>query len=78
MKRRMLRDTLRSNLGLTEELLRFVQDFPDAAEWVKARVPPETWARLDDPSEFVLPLAPKEGHTWTGSSDQGERPESWS
>ncbi|KAK4234786.1 hypothetical protein C8A03DRAFT_46963 [Achaetomium macrosporum] len=66
VKRKMLRDTLLSSLGLTEELLRFVQDCPDAAEWVKARVPPETWARLEDPSEIVLPLEPKEGHTWTG------------
>ena len=76
MKRTMLLNTLRSNLGFTEELLRFVQDCPDAAEWVKARVPPESWARLEDPSEIGVPLEPKEGHTWTGSSDRIEHPES--
>ncbi|KAH6843404.1 hypothetical protein B0I37DRAFT_346917 [Chaetomium sp. MPI-CAGE-AT-0009] len=76
VKRHMLHDTLLSNLCLTELLLRFVQDFPDAAEWVKARVPPEAWARLEDPSEPVLPLEPKEDQTWTGSSDPVERPES--
>jgi hypothetical protein len=66
----MLLNKLLINLGLTVELLRFVQDSPDAAEWVKARVPPESWARLEDPSEIgVVPLEPKEGHTWTGSSD---------
>jgi hypothetical protein len=67
MKQTMLLDTLRSNLGLTQELLRFAQDCPDAAEWVKARVPPEAWARLEDPSEIGVPLEPKEGDTWTGS-----------
>lgn len=76
MKRRMLRNTLLSNLGLTESLLRFVQDCPDAAEWVKARVPLEAWARLEDPSEFVLPLEPEEGHSPTESSDRVEHPES--
>lgn len=63
VKRAMLLNTLRSNLSLTEELLRFVQDCPDAAEWVKARVPPESWARLEDPAEIVVSLEPKEGHT---------------
>jgi hypothetical protein len=72
----MLLHTLRSNLGLTAELLHFVQDFPDAAEWVKARVPPESWARLDDPSEIGVPLELEEGHTWTGSSGVTERAES--
>ena len=72
----MLRNTLLSNLGLTESLLRFVQDCPDAAEWVKARVPLEAWARLEDPSEFVLPLEPEEGHSRTESSDRVEHPES--
>ncbi len=76
MKRRMLRNTLLSNLGLTESLLRFVQDYPDAAEWVKARVPLEAWARLEDPSEFVLPLEPEEGHSRTESSDRVGHPES--
>ncbi|KAL2127967.1 hypothetical protein VTI74DRAFT_9919 [Chaetomium olivicolor] len=76
VKREMLRDTLLSNLGLTEELVRFAQDCHGAAEWVKARVPPDTWARLEDHSDIVLPLEPKEGHTWTESSDRVERPES--
>ncbi|KAK3292990.1 uncharacterized protein B0H64DRAFT_403257 [Chaetomium fimeti] len=76
VKRHMLRHTLLSNLCLTEELLRFVKDFPDAAERVKARVPPEAWARLEDPSEFVMPLEPDEGHTWAESSDRVECPES--
>lgn len=76
VKRSMLRSTLLSGSGLTEELLQFVQDCPEAAEWVKARVPPESWARLEDPSEFVLPLEPREGNTWTGSPDLAERSES--
>ncbi len=77
MKRRMLYDTLRKNLCLTEELLRFVEDCPEAAEWVKARVPAKLWARLEDRSEFVVPLETNEDFTWTGPSSSVERPESW-
>lgn len=76
IKRVMLRDTLLSNLYLGENLRRFIQDFPDAVAWVKARVPPETWARLEEPSEMVLPREPKKGHAGTESSDGAERPES--
>ncbi|KAK3898555.1 hypothetical protein C8A05DRAFT_47159 [Staphylotrichum tortipilum] len=67
---------LRSNLGFTEELLRFVQDCPDGAEWVKARVPPEAWARLEDRLEIRGTLEPKEGDTRTRSSGQVKHPES--
>lgn len=56
VKTHMLLDTLLSNMRLGEENLRFVRKFPDGAEWVKAQVPPEAWARLDDPSERILPL----------------------
>ena len=66
MRRQMLRDTLVSNLTLTVNLVRFANENPETAEWVKARVPPETWARLDDPSELVV----DEGHPWfQGSLD---------
>jgi hypothetical protein len=53
------------NLTLTVNLVRFAKENPGAAEWVKARVPPETWARLDDLSELVV----GEGHPWFGSLD---------
>lgn len=79
VKRDSLRRTLLGNLGLTEELLRFVRDCPDAAEWVKARVPSEAWARLEDPSEYVLPFEAqypgvKQDGDSTECSDQAERP----
>ncbi|KAK3900817.1 hypothetical protein C8A05DRAFT_45412 [Staphylotrichum tortipilum] len=74
IKREILYDTLRSNLTLTEDLLRFVQDCPEPAEWVKARVPPEVWARLED--EIVLLLHPNEGCIRAGSLDRVVRPES--
>ena len=52
--RRDLRNTLARNLMLTEELERFARDNPGPAEWVRARVPPEAWARLNDPSEVEI------------------------
>ncbi len=63
MKRARLLNTLRSNLGLTEELLRFVQDCPDGAEWVKARVPPETRARVEHLSEIRVMSSDRVKHT---------------
>ncbi|KAL2147268.1 hypothetical protein VTI28DRAFT_10258 [Corynascus sepedonium] len=51
-QREMLRTTLVSGLGLTHELVRFVEDHPEEAAWVKARVSPEAWARLNDSSEY--------------------------
>ncbi|KAK4139211.1 uncharacterized protein C8A04DRAFT_40906 [Dichotomopilus funicola] len=63
VKRWILYETLLSNLGLTEELLGFVRDCPEAAEWVKLRVPPEAWARLEGLSTFALQqYEPEEGH----------------
>ncbi|KAL2171279.1 hypothetical protein VTG60DRAFT_3385 [Thermothelomyces hinnuleus] len=51
IQREILRNTLVSGLALTHELLRFARDHPDEAAWVRARVSPEAWARLDDHSE---------------------------
>ncbi|KAH6615994.1 hypothetical protein B0J18DRAFT_484807 [Chaetomium sp. MPI-SDFR-AT-0129] len=54
VKRHMLRGTLLENLYLTDELLQFAQDFPDGAEWVKARVPPELWAKVEEKMKLLL------------------------
>jgi hypothetical protein len=62
-KQRMLQSTLLSNLCLTAEFLWFVQDFHDAADWVKARVPADSWARLKDSTESVLRLELEEGYS---------------
>ena len=51
--KRMLRDTLACNSTLTEELVRFAKKNPGPAEWVRARVPPDAWARVDDESEIM-------------------------
>ena len=51
-RREHLRSSLAGNLGLLPEHVTFVQEHPEEAAWVKARVPPETWTRLDDPSEI--------------------------
>ena len=51
----MLRDTLLCNLWMTEELVKFAKDNPEVVEWVKARVPPETCARLDGEVEEGQP-----------------------
>jgi hypothetical protein len=51
--KRMLRNTLACNLMLTEELVRFAKENPGPAEWVRARVPPDAWARVDDESEIM-------------------------
>lgn len=63
----MLRRTLLTNCGLTHNLMRFVRENPEAAEWVRVRVPPETWARLEDPDEWI-------GHTDSESEDDGVGP----
>lgn len=64
IKRWILYETLLGNLGLTEELLRFIRDCPEAAEWVKRRVPPEAWARLEGVQTFILQQRePEEGHS---------------
>ncbi len=65
----MLRSTLLGNLGFSEELLRFVRDYPDVAESVRVQVPPESWARLEDRSKRVLPLELEESDPGTGPSD---------
>ncbi len=69
IKRWMLRSTLLGNLGFSEELLRFVRDYPDVAESVRVQVPPESWARLEDRSKRVLPLELEESDPGTGPSD---------
>ncbi len=65
----MLRETLLSNLWMTEEFLLFAKENSEVVEWVKARVPPETWARLDHPSGTVdaVPAEVEEGQTRPGS-----------
>ena len=67
----MLYRTLVCGLTLTEDLVRLAKENSGVAEWVKARVPPDVWARLDDPGEPVV-----EGHEWTVSSDVSKHPES--
>lgn len=52
-RREDLRSTLACGLSLFEDHVDFVRGHPKHAAWVKARVPPEAWARLDDPSEIV-------------------------
>jgi hypothetical protein len=52
-RREDLRSTLACGLSLLSEHVKFVQDHPKHAEWVKERVPPEAWARLGDPSQIV-------------------------
>jgi hypothetical protein len=39
---------------LFKEHVEFSRQHSKHAEWVKARVPPDVWARLDDPSQIVL------------------------
>ena len=72
----MLRETLLSNLWMSEELFLFVKENPEVAEWVKARVPPETWARLDHPSGMIDAVPEvEEGQTRPGSLGTSEPPE---
>ncbi|KAK4158277.1 hypothetical protein C8A00DRAFT_28783 [Chaetomidium leptoderma] len=52
-RRKDLRSTLACGYSLFEEHVKFVQEHPKHAEWVKARIPPKAWERLDDPSEIV-------------------------
>ncbi|KAK3296183.1 uncharacterized protein B0H64DRAFT_397605 [Chaetomium fimeti] len=54
VQRHRLRDTLACNLMLTEDLARFAKENPGPAQWVRARVPPTAWARLDDPSQIAM------------------------
>jgi hypothetical protein len=51
--RKDLRHSLACGLALFEEHVEYVRQHPKHAEWVKARVPPDAWARLDDPSQIV-------------------------
>lgn len=53
VQRTGLRNTLACNSGLTEELVRFAKENPGPAEWVRARVPPDAWARVDDETEMM-------------------------
>ena len=70
VRRQMLYDTLACGLTLTEDLVGLAKENSGVAEWVKARVPPDVWARLDNPREPVV-----EGPEWTVSSDVSERRE---
>ncbi|EAQ89049.1 predicted protein [Chaetomium globosum CBS 148.51] len=54
VQRARLRNTLACNLGLTEELVRFAKENPGPAEWVRARVPPDAWARVDDDTKVEM------------------------
>jgi hypothetical protein len=49
-RREDLRNTLACGLALFEEQVEFARQYPNHAKWVKARVPPDVWARTDDPS----------------------------
>ncbi len=53
---------------MTEELLLFAKENPKVVEWVKARVPPKTWVRLDHSCGMVdpLPADVEEGQTRPG------------
>ncbi|KAK3898756.1 hypothetical protein C8A05DRAFT_47009 [Staphylotrichum tortipilum] len=53
-QRGKLLSTLRHNDYLTDALVRFVRENPEAADWVRVRVPPEVWPRLDDPYEPIV------------------------
>jgi hypothetical protein len=53
-KRNNLRSTLAKGFCLLDWHLRFVKEHPQHAEWIKARLPPDVWARLSDPSEEVI------------------------
>lgn len=74
VKREMLRETLVCNMAFTEDLVRFARKESGAAEWVRARVPPHIWARLDDPEELVLRRGSEEEHTCIGALDMSEHP----
>jgi hypothetical protein len=78
-RRGKLRRALLCNLTLTETLVRFARENTAAAEWVKARVPPEAWARVEDPSEMVIWYDVEMGTDALiaiGSLDMSELPES--
>lgn len=46
--RERLRQALACSFDLFQEHITFVREHPEHAEWVKARVPPDVWARVDD------------------------------
>ncbi|KAK4106686.1 hypothetical protein N658DRAFT_555499 [Parathielavia hyrcaniae] len=47
IRRSVLRDCLLEGSGMSDALVEFAIENPDVVEWVRARVPPETWGRLD-------------------------------